>query len=172
MYQGKSMDKKAEFFIEKLQLTPHPEGGYFNEIYRCKEKIKNNGLPVRYDSDKNVSTSIYFLLKGNQVSKFHRLKSDEIWHFYSGSALTVHLIFANGNYNTIKLGNNFESGEVFQAVIPAGVWFGAMVNDIDSYSLIGCTVAPGFDFTDFELANRNDMLGSFPEHRNIIEELT
>jgi predicted cupin superfamily sugar epimerase len=167
-----TMNNTANFFIEKLKLAPHPEGGYFNEIYRSSENIEKSGLPERYDGKRCFSTSIYHLLDGKQVSKFHRLKSDEIWHFYSGSALTVHLIDPDGNYTTIRLGSNVVEGEVFQAIVPAGSWFGAIIDDQNAYTLIGCTVAPGFDFSDFEMADRNSLLNSFPQYKEIIEKLT
>lgn len=166
------MKTDAMYFIEKLNLSKHPEGGYFKEIYRCNEEIEKNGLPERYNGKRSFCTSIYHLLDGSQVSKFHRLKSDEIWHFYSGSSLTIYFIDPNGKNYTIKLGSDINTGEVFQAIIPNGVWFGAIIDDPNSYTLIGCTVAPGFDFYDFELANRTDMLKAFPEHKDIIEKLT
>lgn len=166
------MDNKANYFIEKLNLSQHPEGGYFKEIYRCNESIDKNSLPERYNGKRCFSTSIYHLLDGSQVSKFHRIKSDEIWHFYSGSSLTIYFINSEGKYSTIRLGSKIQDGEVFQAIIPNGVWFGAIIDDPESYTLIGCTVAPGFDFDDFELANRVEMLKAFPEHNEIIERLT
>ena len=166
------MMKDAGYWIKKLGLIEHPEGGYFLEIYRSPEAISKRSLPARYEADRSFSTSIYFLLIGEQFSAFHRLKSDEVWHFYVGSALTIHIIDEGGDYSTTRLGRDFEKGEVFQTTIKAGSWFGATVDDPASYSLVGCTVAPGFDFADFELGNRKELSKRYPDHRTIIEKLT
>jgi uncharacterized protein len=162
----------AEYWIEKLNLQKHPEGGYFSETYRNNESIKKEHLPERYNGDKCFSTLIYYLLKENDLSHFHRLKSDEIWHFYSGSPLIVHLIDENGNYKSVLLGSNIETGEMFQFVIPRNTWFGAEVKDKSSFSLIGCTVSPGFDFDDFELGKKRDLSDKYPRYINIINYLT
>lgn len=158
----------AKKIIEKLKLKPHPEGGYFNEYYRSSETIEDNSLPLRFSGDRNISTSIYFLLEGNQVSLFHRLKSDEIWHYYKGSAAILHCLEENGNYFTIRIGNNIEQNEQPQFVISNGIWFAAEIVDKDSYSLVGCTVAPGFDFADFELANQKKLIEKFPLYKELI----
>lgn len=166
------MNKDAKFYIEKLGLQPHPEGGYFKEIYRSGEIILPEGLPRRLTKERSVSTSIYFLLEGKQVSKFHRLKSDELWHFYDGSGVSIHIIDDKGNLSKVVLGKEIDKGEVFQTVIPAGHWFAAELKDRKSFTLVGCTVAPGFDFGDFELADRNKLLNSFPLHESIIKKFT
>ncbi len=166
------MNKTAQKYIANLDLTPHPEGGYFKEVYRSGEIIEAEHLPMRYSKKRNFSTSIYFLLEGNQVSKFHRLKSDEIWHFYDGSPIKIFIITQNGNLQEKILGRNLENGELPQLVIEKGNWFGAKVTDKKSFSLIGCTVSPGFDFNDFELAKKQEMLNEFPNLRKIIDELT
>jgi len=162
----------AHYWINKLNLVKHPEGGYYKEIYRSEEVISKNALPDRYSSDRNVSTSIYFLLDREDVSHFHQIQSDEKWHFYEGISLTIHMIDEAGNYSSQKLGRNFEEGETHQFVIPKCTWFAAEVNDKTSFTLIGCTVAPGFDFADFELANREVLIKQFPLHKIIIERLT
>jgi predicted cupin superfamily sugar epimerase len=164
--------KDAGYWIKNLELIEHPEGGYFREIYRSPEAISKDSLPTRYEGDRSFSTSIYFLLIQEQFSAFHRLKSDELWHFYLGSPLAIHIIDEDGNYSTAKLGKDFEKGEVFQTAIKAGSWFGAAADDVSSYSLVGCTVAPGFDFADFELGDREELSKRYPEHRAIIERLT
>lgn len=166
------MSKNADYWIEILQLKEHPEGGFFRETYRSDEMIKPEHLPHRYQVAHSFSTAIYYLLKGDQVSAFHRLKSDELWHFYAGSSVTIHIICETGQYTRIRLGNNFDEGEIFQTAVPTGCWFGATVDDKSSFTLVGCTIAPGFDFSDFELADRENMLKKFPQHRAIIEELT
>lgn len=164
--------KNAEYWISKLGLAKHPEGGWFKEIYRADESVKAEHLPERYKGERHHSTSIYFLLTSDTFSAFHRIKSDELWHFYTGSSVTVYMIDVKGNYSEVKLGSNAEDGEVFQCVIPKNVWFGAMVNEPDSFSLVGCTVSPGFHFDDFELAERKELLKLYPKHTDIINKLT
>ena len=166
------MIAKAKIIAEKLGLQPHPEGGYFKEIYRAEEKIRNPELPERFSGDRNFSTSIYFMLSGNDKSHFHRINSDEIWHFYSGTTLVLHLIDAAGNYSTVKIGNDILAGETPQAIIPHGNWFAAEVEGKNSYALVGCTVSPGFDFADFELARQAYLSEKFPQHFDLIKRFT
>lgn len=162
----------AKKIVEQLGLMPHPEGGNFKEVYRAEEKIVKEFLPERFSGDRNFSTSIYFMLAGNDKSLFHRIKSDEIWHFYSGTALILHQIDTNGNYSRIKIGNEILSGETPQLVVAKGNWFAAEVEDKNSYSLVGCTVSPGFDFADFELAEQKDLCDKFPQHSGLIKKFT
>lgn len=162
----------AEYLIEKLGLQKHPEGGYYRETYRCQDLINTENSLVRYRTKRNSSTAIYYLLKGHDFSAFHRLKSDEIFHFYTGSSLTVHLINPQGEYTQKKLGSNLANDENFQIVISHGDWFASHVSQPDSYSLIGCTVSPGFDFADFELGKRDELIKLCPQHHNIISQLT
>ena len=145
--------KTAQDWIKALRLAKHPEGGYYRETYRSTATI----------GDRAVSTAIYFLLPAGEVSALHRIKSDELWHFYGGNSLTIHSIA--GRYSTIEL-----SADNPQAVVPAGNWFGATVET--GYALVGCTVAPGFDFRDFEIADRTALLAAYPQHRQVIERLT
>ena len=166
------MNEKAKYYISKLQLTPHSEGGYYKEIYRSGEIYKADFLPGRYKKDKCYSTSIYFLLEGDQVSTFHRLKSDEVWHFYDGSRVKIYIIEESGNLNEILLGNNLEKGESPQVLIRYNSWFAAEVLDKSSFCLTGCTVSPGFDYEDFELGERNNLLNRYPQHEEIIKKLT
>jgi predicted cupin superfamily sugar epimerase len=162
----------ASYWINHLHMLPHPEGGYYAETYRSSEFMPGEHLPGRYGSSRSFATAIYFLVAGGSFSALHRIKSDEIWHFYHGSRLTVYVIEPQGNLQIIHLGNNPEAGEVFQAVVKAGCWFGSIVQDAQSYALVGCTVAPGFDFADFELANRQALIQQYPQHQNIIQTLT
>lgn len=162
----------AAQWIESLQLRPHLEGGYFRETYRSAEVIAKGSLPERFTGDRAFATAIYFLLSGRDFSALHRIKQDELWHFYDGSPLTIHVIEPNGAYRAIKLGRNVRAGEIPQAVVPAGYWFGAMVDDPGSYALAGCTVAPGFDFADFEMPSRDRLRELFPQHLALIEKLT
>lgn len=164
----------AAYWIEKIELLAHPEGGYFRETYRAEEQTDH--LPDRFSpnasAQRSFSTAIYFLLESNQFSAFHRIKSDEMWHFYTGSALTVYAIDPAGQLSEFRLGNQPDQAETWQAVVPAGWWFGASVNVPDSFALVGCTVAPGFDFADFELAERSQLLAAYPQHQTLIEQLT
>jgi predicted cupin superfamily sugar epimerase len=162
----------AAYWIERLRLEPHPEGGYFRETYRSPEQIDPSALPDRYVGPRSVATSILFLLTGENFSALHRLRSDELWHFHDGSPLTVHVIEPGGAYRPIRLGLDAEAGASPQAVVPAGCWFGSTVDDPGGYALVGCTVAPGFDFADFELADRASVLRLYPEHAGLIERLT
>ena len=164
--------KTAEYWIEKLKLQKHPEGGYYREVYRSEEKISSKGLPKRYQKERSFSTSIYFLLKSDQCSKFHRLRSDEIWYYHAGDSVNVHMIDKEGNYSFKKLGANFEQGEEPQCIIPHGTWFGASIDNLFGYSLFGCAVNPGFDFGDFELGDKELLLERYPVHSLIIETLT
>jgi uncharacterized protein len=166
------MHKKAKYYIDKLNLLPHPEGGYFKEIYRSGELINIEGLPKRYKSKRSFSTSIYFLIEGHQVSKFHRLKSDEVWHFYDGGSIKIHIIQKEGNLKEIILGKNLSRGEIFQFTIEKNNWFGAELIDKNSFALIGCSVSPGFDFSDFELAQRDILLQKYPQLKKEIIKLT
>ncbi len=162
----------ADYWIEKLHLQPHPEGGYFAETYRSTETVVQAHLPARYVGDRSFSTAIYFLVKGGQFSSLHRIESDELWHFHTGTRLTVHCIDSQGILQTIPLGSDPDQGEVFQAVVPAGYWFGSVVEDSLGFALVSCTVAPGFDFAGFELAERNELTALFPQHQAVIAKLT
>ncbi len=137
-----------ENIIDKLNLRPHPEGGYFTETYRSKCIIDTSG------GERNIATGIHYLLNGNEKSHLHRIKSDEMWHFYLGSPLRLVMLDTNNNkYEEIILSNTFEDNSYLQFIVPAGMWMAAEVIDKSSYSLVGCTVSPGFDFHDFEMAN-------------------
>lgn len=168
----------AAYYIQSLNLQPHPEGGYFAETYRSAEVVANSALPTRFGGDRSFGTAIYFLLESHHISALHRIQADEIWHFYAGSPLDVFVIKPDGLLTIIRLGNNPKRGDVFQAVVPAGCWFGSKpvvdstVVDNSAFSLVGCTVAPGFDFADFELADRTRLLEEFPQHRAEVEMLT
>ncbi len=156
--------------IQLLQLEPHPEGGFYREMYRSDGKILNESLPVNITGVRNFATSIYFLLPSGRISAFHRIRQDEIWHFYKGSPLYLHNLTPKGEYSKILIGNDIENGEVPQFVVKAGNWFAASVVESNSYTLVGCTVAPGFDFADFELAEKAKMLKDFPQYKMLIEE--
>ncbi|MCK4678523.1 MAG: cupin domain-containing protein [Bacteroidales bacterium] len=165
--------RNAEQWIKELDMSPLPEeGGWFKEVYRSDEFIPKNSLPDRFQGKRTFSTSIYYLLKSDEFSAFHRIKQDEIWHFYEGSSLTIHIIDQSGTYKQIKLGRDFDSGECFQATIDKENLLAATVKKQGSFSLIGCTVAPGFEFEDFEAPNRSQLLELYPEHKVVITKLT
>ena len=166
------MTTTAQYWIDKLNLIAHPEGGYYCETYRSQLSIAREALPPEFSGPRLVSTAIYFLLEGENFSAFHRLRSDELWHFHAGSTITVHVIGPDGGYSEIQLGSNAQAGEVFQAVVKAGCWFASRVRDRSSFALAGCTVAPGFDFADFELGKRSELVKLYPQHRELIEQLT
>ncbi|MDP5121523.1 MAG: cupin domain-containing protein [Spirosomaceae bacterium] len=162
----------AHYWVKKYDMQPHPEGGYFTETYRSEETIAADALPKRFGGERNFGTAIYFLLENYHFSALHRIASDEIWHFYAGDALEVFCIDENANLEIIRLGNNPEKGEVFQAVVKAGTWFGSRPATGSAYSLVGCTVAPGFDFSDFEMPDQKWFLKKFPQHKELIVALT
>jgi predicted cupin superfamily sugar epimerase len=164
--------RDAQYWVEKLELSPHPEGGYFRQTYRSQVSIAREALPRGYAGARAVATAIYFLLEGQNFSAFHRLRSDELWHFYAGAPLMVHGIDPLGKYFSILLGSDPEAGQVLQAAVPAGCWFASHVSDWKSWALVGCTVAPGFEFEDFEMAKRAELLAEYPQHRELIERLT
>jgi len=166
------MGKDAAYWIEKLGLERHPEGGYYRQTYRADLLLAQAALPAEFTGPRAASTAIYFLLDGEDFSAFHRLRSDELWHFYVGGSLVVHVIEKNGQYSETQLGSDPEAGEVFQAVVKAGCWFASRLRDSRSFALVGCTVAPGFDFEDFELAKREELLGRYPQYRQVIQSLT
>jgi uncharacterized protein len=212
----------AKYWIEKLRLEPHPEGGYFRQTYKSDLTVEPRAFESSHPAQSHsfdslrsrragsvaksatsggqpeartarvASTAIYFLLEGQNFSAFHRLRSDELWHFYAGSPLVVHVIDPAGEYSSILLGNHPDLGHVFQSVVKAGCWFAselAQNSDVSqkqqdplsphrvgsrhsSWALAGCTVAPGFEFEDFELARREELVREVPQHRELIERLT
>jgi uncharacterized protein len=162
----------ADYWIKKLNLTKHIEGGSFRETYRATLTLDQRLLPQTFKGGRAASTAIYFMLEKGQFSAFHRIASDEIWHFYDGDPLDIYEIDEYGALNTYKLGRNPETGESYQVIIRAGVWFGSRVAGFGAYSLVGCTVAPGFDFADFELANREELILAFPGHKALITAMT
>src|SRR5829696_7462803 len=151
----------ATYLIEQLQLQPHPEGGYYKEIYRSAGKIAKECLQPDFTGDRRYSTAIYFLLQQGDFSAFHRIKSDECWHFYEGGPLLIHVIDLQGNYSCTKLGRKLHEGETYQSVVPAGACFASEPAPGSTFTLVGCTVAPGFDFEDFEMADSSNLTQLF-----------
>lgn len=156
----------AQELIKTLQLKPHPEGGYYKETYRSKDTMQ-----VHPDKNRNISTAIYYLLENKDKSHFHRIQSDELWFFHQGEPLEVVAIIDEKEVR-IVLGNDIAAGHLPQAVIPAHTWFGSHVKDGKGYSLVSCTVAPGFDFADFEVAERKELIRRYPHLEKLIREFT
>lgn len=155
-------------YVSLLDMQEHPEGGYYKEIYRSPATVTNKDG----ETSRPSCTAIYFLLQEGSFSAFHRLTSDEVWNFYDGDPLEVIEIAPDGVCKFTVLGSNISAGESFQHIVPAGTWFGARMLGTSVFSLVGCTVAPGFVFEDFELAARSELQALFPAHHAIIESLT
>lgn len=155
--------------IEYYKLLPHPEGGFYRQTYIAAESILQAALPNRFEGNRPFSTAIYFLLPHGNFSAFHRIKSDELWHFYEGCPLNIHVIHPNGDYECLKLGSNLNNGESYQLVVPANAWFASEpTGETGTFALVGCTVSPGFDFADFELAEADILLEQYPNHEQLI----
>jgi predicted cupin superfamily sugar epimerase len=168
--QGSNLYENAQYWIDHLKLSPHPEGGYFRATYKAGLTIAQSALPSTFSGNRAASTAIYFLLEGKDFSAFHRIAADEVWHFYAGSSLVVYVIDAEGRASELHLGS--DAGEGFQAVVKGGCWFASRLKKPGGFALVGCTVAPGFEFEDFELATRSELIRVYPAHRKLIEELT
>lgn len=164
------MKRTADFWIQELNLEKHPEGGWFREVYRSSENLSKTCLPDRYNDRRAMATSIYFLLEENDFSVFHRIKSDETWHFYDGSPLELHTIDKYGTHAILELGLEAQNQQSPQITIPFGTWFSARSKG--DYTLVGCTVAPGFDFNDFEMGSYKALLKTFPQHAVLIRTYT
>lgn len=162
----------AKEIIDQLELQEHPEGGYFKETYRSEGEIPNAVLGQQYQGDRNESTCIYFLLTSEKFSAFHKINQDEIWHYYKGAPLKLHIISKEGEYSYRMIGNDLQNNEVPQYVVKGGDWFAAEVIEENAYTLVGCTVAPGFDFADFVLPERKELTELFPQYQEIISKLT
>ena len=169
---GEDVTLTAQECIRLLNLTRHPEGGYFRETYRSVETIPHAALPRRFTGDRAFATAIYFLLEAGDFSAFHRLRQDEMWHHYLGSPLLIHVIDEKGAYRVFCLGCDLERGERPQTIVPAGCFFAASVADDTGFALVGCTVAPGFDFADFEMPSRTELIHAFPQHADRIARLS
>lgn len=162
------MEITVESLVKEYGLLPHPEGGYYKENYRSDGVIAAESLPQPFSGDRHFSTAIYFLLQKGNFSAFHRILSDECWHFYYGSPANVYVIYPDGKTTTIHLGNDIEAGQHFQAIVPAGCWFAS--ETLGDFSFTGCTVAPGFDFNDFEMATADELTTLFPQHSKLIKD--
>src|SRR6218665_315139 len=165
------MNHTAQTWIRHLQLNQHVEGGWYSEIYRSALTIPHQAIQPAFSGDRSASTHIYFLLEKEDFSAFHRIKSDEIWHFYNGDPLIVYEIDQDGILTEHLLGQDPSQGQSLCCVIKANNWFGSKVADGGTYGLAGCTVAPGFDFADFDLAEKKKLMEEFPSHRDLIDSM-
>lgn len=157
----------AEDWITHLDMTAHPEGGYYKQSFVSSEKI----MTAEHPAERNLYTSIYFLLRTQDISHFHRLKSDELWYFHAGHAVTVHILDTEGNYRAEKLGLDLAAGERPQVLVEKGSIFGSTVEAENTFSLVGCMVSPGFDFADFELLRQSELLELYPQQEQVIKKL-
>ncbi|KAH9586156.1 Cupin domain of unknown function DUF985 [Trypanosoma melophagium] len=159
------MSKSVDYWVKNLDLSPHPEGGYFRQVL-CSDAMMSTprGERMHY-------TSIYFLLTHNNPSHFHRIQSDEVWYHHAGSPLTVHVLHPDGVYEKILLGPNVDKGEVLQAVVPKNVIFGSSVEIEGGYSVVSCMCSPGFEYKDFELFTKRELISQYPKHEAIINKL-
>ena len=162
---------KVKHLIQQYNLERHPEGGWYKQTYKSSEQIAGEALPGRFGGSRAFSTAIYFLLEKGDFSAFHRIKSDECWHFYSGDPLLIYTIQQNGELEIISLGKDIGREQIFQHVVPANCWFASRPAPGSEYCFAGCTVSPGFEFEDFELADANDLSAIYPQHAAIIKEL-
>jgi predicted cupin superfamily sugar epimerase len=156
----------ADSYIKQLDLSPHPEGGYYKETYRSSTEIKVNG----FDENRSVATSIYFLLRSSEKSHLHRIKSDEQWYYHAGDVLEI-IVLHKGKLSIELLGTNIGKGESLHITVPAGAWFGSRIKDQSGFVLVSCMVAPGFDFVDFELAIYKKISRDFPAYDSLLKEM-
>ena len=164
------MRPDADFWIRTLALQPHPEGGAFRETWRAAESA--TGLPARFGGPRALGTAILYLLRAGERSRLHRLQADEVWHFHEGGPLLIHLLVPGTGYRRLTLGRDPGRGEELQCVVLNGCWFGAEPAEGTEFALVGCTCVPGFEYGDFELGTRAELLARFPEQRALVERLT
>ncbi len=159
------VNAEARAIVERLALVPHPEGGFFRETFRAPLTVATG------HGERSASTAIYFLLAAGTFSALHRVRSDEVWHHYDGDPLAIHTLDPGHGHAVVTLGRDLARGEVPQHVVPAGLWQAAVPLG-DRFALCGCTVAPGFDFADFEMPSRADLIVRMPALRETIERLS
>jgi uncharacterized protein len=163
----------TEKIIEFFDMKPLPdEGGFFVETYRAEEKITQTALPPRYSGDRNFSTAILYLLTSETFSKLHKVKSDEVFHFYLGDDVTMLQLFPGGKSKVTELGSDITNNQHIQLSVPQGIWQGCLLNKSGGFALMGCTVSPGFEFSDYQSADRGKLLAEYPDRRNLIIRLT
>lgn len=155
-----------------LHLIPHPEGGSYIQTYKAVERIPAEALENHYDGPRAVSTAIYYLLEPGTFSEMHRLLSDEIFHFYLGDPVEMLQLWPDGSSRIVKLGPEVAAGERPQLVVPKNVWQGSRLLAGGRFALLGCTVAPGFEFADYQSGNRETLISQYPDQRELITALT
>ncbi|MFA3784140.1 cupin domain-containing protein [Melioribacteraceae bacterium 4301-Me] len=163
------MHQKSREYIRELMLERHVEGGYYRETYRGEEILFTKNTLSKKLKRRSTSTLIYFLLDGNDKSHFHKLKSDEIWHFYDGCDIKLYSIDKKGNLSEQILGKKSKN---FQVIIPKNTWFAAELTNKKLFALVGCTVSPGFDYKDFEIGKREELINQYPNYKSIIKKFT
>ena len=162
----------AERLIERFALEPHPEGGYYREVYRGRLSLRHPEIPPGEPAERATGTLIYYLLLEGQFSAFHRVRgSDEIWHLYAGGPLELHTIDAEGRHTLTLLCADFAHGDP-AGIVPPGDWQAARPVAGARFAFLGCTVSPGFDFADFEMPPREALLARYPAHAALIRALT
>ncbi len=171
--QGRLIVVTAEQIIELFGMKPLPEeGGFYVETYRCACAIKQAHLPAGYEGDRSLGSAILYLLTPQTLSRLHRLRSDELFHFYLGDPVTMLQLHPDGASRVITLGHDLRAGQQVQAMVPAGCWQGCLLNDGGRYALMGTTVVPGFEFADFEAADREQLLRRYPSAKELVIRLT
>ncbi|MDA3911151.1 MAG: cupin domain-containing protein [Bacteroidales bacterium] len=157
----------ASYWKTRYAMQPHPEGGFYKEIYRSKLDLN-----VPWAEKRAASTGIVYLLENQNISAFHRIKSDELWHFYDGnSSVLIHCIEPDGSYTKLKLG--YDDDALPCQIVHAGTWFAAELSDKENaFVLSGCTVSPGFSFEDFEIADPSQLMKQYSQHKSVIERFT
>ena len=165
------MNNTADYFVKNLDMIAHPEGGFYKPSFMSEQIITTDSLNTDITGKRNLWTSIYFLLRDGEVSHFHRLKSDEMWYYHAGNSLTIYIISPTGELITKQLGLDIANGESPQILVPKNYIFGSAMNN-KGFSLVGCMVSPGFEFSDFELFERDFLLTTYPAHKEIITRLT
>lgn len=159
--------------IKKLGLQPHlNEGGFFVESFRSDEILNPGELPGRYSSERAFSTCIYYMLTRETFSALHRLQTDEIFHFYLGDPVSMLLLYPDGGSEILTLGHDLLAGHKLQAVVPKNVWQASFLNEGGRFALMGTTMAPGFDFDDYEHADKKELIEKYPNRKSLIERLT
>ncbi len=164
----------AEKLIKMLDMKPLPkEGGYYCETYRSAHVIPGSSLPEQYESERALSTAIYYLLTPDTQSLLHRLPTDEIFHFYLGDPVLMLQLYPDGTVKTILLGQDIDdAGHFVQVIVPKGVWQGSYLLEGGRFALMGTTMSPGFDFADNEIGDRETLIGLYPSRQDVIRRLT
>jgi len=165
------MTQDAEYWIRNLKLTRHIEGGYFRETYKSQEKIKKQCLPTRYIDERHYYTTIYYLIKSGEVSKIHKILSDEVWYFHAGTSATIYIFGSNQSLIRKQIGLNILEHEYPQVLVTRNTFFACTVNKPNSYILVSCQVSPGFNYDDYTIPEKNWMKENYPKYSDIIEKL-